>query len=859
MELVLDHAAQPLLRFHGDRPVLMDAGLNELQAAKAPVRVIDATGKGRCGKSWLLNRCAGREAFQTSDGVQAATEGVDILVQSNSKGGSLVWLDTEGADNALADTRPKASVLAQVLVTEVLSVAAHSFDVTSIEWLGKLAALRQLLRGCAVAAQPRLNHVVNFCVLKGFEEGHLLTALTKEGEKTCILEAFEVDSLHTVPFGTDQNVKAVSEAVAALKARVLNGRPAQCEGHDLSGQELVEIATAATRQLAEMDEVDLSGTFGSILAGACRRIADTVLQSFSEALPRVAEMTCFRHDVDEMDKVQSLMPLLADFDSKTQHISNSQVCAEVKKDLEMRWQLAFDELQSKNNSLAEAGRVQAQALQQKLLREYCQQKAEKILSEHDPGHKDQQIEESMARFWRDVQGVARPTVLEEMGRELSEALTKHFSDWQKRNRAKEELEKALLKSKSQEALRQFREACCVGDDRLEQKLRSALSRCIKVFEKEVSGRAREGLILKERRQLQSGLECAQEEFLKKNDEFKVEQISDELFEDFKATLDALEVGSQRLSLQMVEETMARFENRARPHARANWEQSSPMLRISLMETFATCYHQKLCHEIKETCRADAIRVLNQCQGDLTVRHVTYNAWFEQAAVQETYERYFLMKRMQPEETAYDAYEALQEHVRKTVQDTRVALFGEGFVRQQIEAARTSFTTRKCMRCGIPYQKEAGCNHVRCGFMDWNGGGEWVQPPRRGINGISFGCGYAFDWNVAQDVTEEEWARFFAWTEFPTQENWFSSLVSGVSGTFSRVWSWFARPEPPRILGPLQRLQAQLLEERESLPANARGRRFKQHLLDWHPDRCHDAVATEATQYLNEVKDWYLSD
>ena len=604
-EAAMPLAAQPLLRFHGDCPVLMHAGLKELRAAKAPVRVIDATGKGRSGKSWLLNRCSGGEAFQTSDGVQAATEGVDILVQSDPKGGSLVWLDTEGADNALADTRPKAGVFAQVMVTEVLSVAPHMFDTTSIEWLGKLAALRQLLRGCAVSPQPRLNHVVNFCALNGFKEEHLVTAVSKQRQKTCISDAFQLDGLHTVPFGTERNVEEVSEAVAALKARVLSGRPAQCEGHDLSGQELAEVAVVASRQLAEMDEVDLSGTFGSILASACERIADTVLQSFLEVLPSV---TCFRHDVDEMDKAPSLKPLLDDFDSKTQHISNTQVRAEVKKDLEMKCQVAFDELQSKNNSLAEAGRLQAQAFQQELLREYCQQKASKILSEHDPGHKDPQIEELMASFWKHVQGVARPTALEEIGRALSDALSKHFGDWQERNRAQQELEIALLQSKSQEALRHFSEAGFVGDDGLEEKLRSALSQCIQAFEKDVSGRAREGLILEERRQLVRRLERAQEEVLKENAKFKVEQILDELFEDFKATLDALEVGSQDLSLRMVEETMARFEDRARPHGRADLARSRGTLRSSLMKAFATCYHQKLCDEIKEKCLADAFRV-----------------------------------------------------------------------------------------------------------------------------------------------------------------------------------------------------------------------------------------------------------
>ena len=101
--------------------------------------------------------------------------------------------------------------------------------------------------------------------------------------------------------------------------------------------------------------------------------------------------------------------------------------------------------------------------------------------------------------------------------------------------------------------------------------------------------------------------------------------------------------------------------------------------------------------------------------------------------------------------------------------------------------------------------------------------ETMQPPARGRNKKVFGCGKPFDWNTAQNVTEEEWTEFYGWVDFNVEKpSVFSGVRAAIGGLLNGLFGKTPKESPEerfeRVTG---ELKATLSEEREALSQAAR--------------------------------------
>ncbi|CAE7674490.1 rha-1 [Symbiodinium sp. CCMP2456] len=873
--------AKPLLRFVGDTLELGKEGWTELEKARPPVRVVVVCGKGRCGKSWQLNQLTGTRAFHTSDSVEPATQGIDILVLHDQEGGdgSTVWLDVEGVQNALGKSRPKAGVLAQLLSTEIVSVGASMFDDTSIEMLGVQAALRRACQG-STFARPRLHHVVNLCNLKGFKQEELKRKLGEDRDvHRAILESFEPGSLIAIPYLTEGTSAEIESLITRLKAVLLSGCPAQIDGFQLSGADMAQIALAGIEQLKAMDEIDVSDTFHSILLRVCETHAQEATKVYDQTVATAESLTRFHESIDHLDEEGSLQPALAAFDSKTCHISEA-VTQTVRMNLRQSLASAFQQTKARNESLAQSGTLRAQLHGQELLREYSEKLRRRSgpLSVNCEGHVDGAVEELMVNFWEKVAESTRPAELQRIGQQVSEGMDHLFRAWQKENKEKEQREQVLLQGWARTAVERLQtgsESMTYIDD-LSALLDAKLRQCLLFFDNSAEGNARQTLVSEERQKLERRLQEAKSRALTANHALH-EQGHKDLQHKAK---DLKKVYRQRLQgldftkltgfrSQEKESVLEDFDRYATGRCqRTSIRSLREWLVEALDEIFAEMYNWGLCEVQMERCNSDVAELLEQCRtGPLGTRHAMYQVWFEKASVTEEYVQAFLSSRVEPLEKAYAPFEALKDHVKAAVKRCSEEVFGADFVRRQRQAAANGLTTRRCVHCGIAYQKEGGCDHVRCGFLDWTGSmGEELQPPGRGCQGKVFGCGRAFDWGTAEDVTDAEWTIFFGWVRVPGFGGFVDSLQRGGRALGSALLSGLrfvfgsqamVQETVDRELSILSQLQRTLAEERQALSPVDRARRWRQHILQWHPDKSEDPLATLVSQFLNQRKDWYL--
>ena len=137
------------LQFHED-------GLQVFEEASG-LQVIVLLGDGRAGKSHLGNEILLRDAFPTSGGGDALTDGVDVALEGN-----IVFMDCEGLNNALAPSRFQTSVIGAALASTLVFVVDGKLSEAGLNLLSGIIAEMQLLHK---KMPTRLVLVVNKCTL----------------------------------------------------------------------------------------------------------------------------------------------------------------------------------------------------------------------------------------------------------------------------------------------------------------------------------------------------------------------------------------------------------------------------------------------------------------------------------------------------------------------------------------------------------------------------------------------------------------------------------------------------------------------------------------------------------------------
>jgi hypothetical protein len=172
------------------------------------------------------------------------------------------------------------------------------------------------------------------------------------------------------------------------------------------------------------------------------------------------------------------------------------------------------------------------------------------------------------------------------------------------------------------------------------------------------------------------------------------------------------------------------------------------------EELASKYMDEISHEIRR-CIA-----LHRSASDAWAGHKIYHdAYDANNVVQRFIDN--VRESSFNDEASYGPFARLQRHEREQFDKLKRHIFGTDYLRRQARDSSLYGTNRRCPHCRIAYCREAGCDNVRCGFLDWRSGDDVMQPSAKGRNGKVHGCGRRFDWSVAPSVQNEEIDNFLS--------------------------------------------------------------------------------------------------
>lgn len=152
----------PLLKFHGEQPVLCEEGLEAINALPGPLCPIAFVGDGRSGKSYLASKVVGTGAFKDDDSDEAVTEGIDVVAISSHPGHLLV-LDCEGGNNAMSKSHSIVTVVGALFATALIFVTDGKASEAAVEALARMLEERSLIKcdGTGSLQAQTLLFVVN--------------------------------------------------------------------------------------------------------------------------------------------------------------------------------------------------------------------------------------------------------------------------------------------------------------------------------------------------------------------------------------------------------------------------------------------------------------------------------------------------------------------------------------------------------------------------------------------------------------------------------------------------------------------------------------------------------------------------
>ena len=154
------------------------------------------------------------------------------------------------------------------------------------------------------------------------------------------------------------------------------------------------------------------------------------------------------------------------------------------------------------------------------------------------------------------------------------------------------------------------------------------------------------------------------------------------------------------------------------------------------------------------CREEATAVQS---GDKTTTNVhgVYHRFYKDA----DYFNRFLKEKRGTIDSAIPPSVRVQAQEKSLIAQLREDIFGAAFIEKQVRESRLGVTTRHCPACNVAWEREAGCQNVRCGHSNFTSGERVMRPPAA-RTGAVHGCGTHFDWNTAQNVSTAEERSFW---------------------------------------------------------------------------------------------------
>lgn len=329
------------------------AAIEQLSGNICPVIFV---GDGRGGKSYLASRLVGEEgAFVSCDSAEPVTEGIDICIsQEGDSECTLIVLDCEGGNNAMAPIRTLVNVFGLLIGTEVIFVANGSFTEQSLQTLCTSLAARSLIHLGNESRLPiqRLSFVVNKNTLR-YTSSALEDILNQSYDdasrqelRHTVREAFPSRSFFTMPV---MGLPDFEEKVLAFRESVLKQQtPLTLGGIHVDGRQLSGLMQLVVKEMASANEISFpSINRFVVLDGFLLPLTKYVLEEARKTLPEVTE---FDATLPERPWCQEA---LESFDTECMHVSQASLVAEARQILEERLLSLWKEVLRDNEVLGD--------------------------------------------------------------------------------------------------------------------------------------------------------------------------------------------------------------------------------------------------------------------------------------------------------------------------------------------------------------------------------------------------------------------------------------------------------------------------------------------------------------------------
>eukprot|EP00929_Paragymnodinium_shiwhaense_P097918 TRINITY_DN5948_c0_g2_i1.p1 TRINITY_DN5948_c0_g2~~TRINITY_DN5948_c0_g2_i1.p1 ORF type:complete len:2220 (-),score=660.83 TRINITY_DN5948_c0_g2_i1:77-6736(-) len=323
-------------------------------------------GDGRGGKSYLASRILGvPDAFISNDTAEPVTEGIDIVAARmapllrdagldprdgwRGESETLLLLDCEGGNNAMAAIRTLVNVFGILVGTEVIFTVCGMFSEQSLQTLGTCLAARSLVRlGDEPARlEQKLVFVVNKNTLRFSEDAleQILDMPQKSAERrelrAAVKEAFPERSFCTVPY---MGMPEFEESVESFRKTVLQSRsPLEWGGLPVKRTQLQGLLELVVREVQKHSEICLpSVSRYVVLDGFLTPLAEGIA---AEILAFISQLQVYDAALAEKCPVEAAM---ANFDKQTGHVGHKDLRMEARGALEAKLSAAWEALVRRN-------------------------------------------------------------------------------------------------------------------------------------------------------------------------------------------------------------------------------------------------------------------------------------------------------------------------------------------------------------------------------------------------------------------------------------------------------------------------------------------------------------------------------
>ncbi|CAE7474648.1 GBP7 [Symbiodinium sp. CCMP2456] len=311
--------AKPLLKFADESALLAPEGAELVRELTGRICPVIFVGDGRAGKSYLASCLVGTEdAFVSSDSAESVTEGIDAVAVPVD-GDTLLILDCEGGNNAMAAIRSLVNVFGLLLGSQVVFVANGMATEQALQTLGVSLAARSLLRldeSCKLPEQE-LVFVVNKNTLR-YEGSALEKILQQQFDdpgrqelRDTVRECFPDRSFFTVPL---MGMPTFDESVSALRSHLVARRkPLEMGGVHVTGRHLAGVMELVVAEVRKSQQVNVPSMnryviyegFLVPLTQDLTEFAQSQLPELSDYDPRLEERSPIEGSLNRFDQACS--------------------------------------------------------------------------------------------------------------------------------------------------------------------------------------------------------------------------------------------------------------------------------------------------------------------------------------------------------------------------------------------------------------------------------------------------------------------------------------------------------------------------------------------------------------------------